>query len=68
MSAPHYKGKDITTGYYVYGPLYANETGYYIDDIEAGLVKVEPGSVEITEEKGSYVPRTSNDSGLEIVY
>lgn len=68
MSAPHYKGKDVVTGYWVYGPLYANESGYYIDDIESGLVRVEPDSVEITEKDDVSIPRTTNDSGLEIVY
>jgi len=64
----HYKGKDITTGYWVYGPLYIDDSGYYIDDIEAGNVKVEYNSIEQIGEYGVSIPRTSNDSGLEIVY
>lgn len=66
--AEQYKGKDIITGYYVYGPLYMDDSGYYIDDVEAGIVKVEYNSIEQIEEKGVSIPRTTNDSGLEIVY
>ena len=66
--AEQYKGKDIITGYYVYGPLYMDDSGYYIDDVEAGVVKVEYNSIEQIEEKGVSIPRTINDSGLEIVY
>jgi len=66
--AEQYKGKDIITGYYVYGPLYMDDSGYYIDDVEAGVVKVEYNSIEQIEEKGVSIPRTTNDSGLEIVY
>ena len=46
-----YKGKDIITGYWVYGPLYTDDTGCYIDDIESGLVQVECDSVELVGEE-----------------
>ena len=43
-----YKGKDMLTGYYVYGPLFEDGEGNsYIDDIEAGCVKVYPETVEL---------------------
>ena len=63
-----YKGKDIMTGYWVYGPLYIDDSGCYIDDVESGIVQVEYNSIEQTEEKGVSIPRTTNDSGLEIIY
>lgn len=42
-----YKGKDEITGYYVYGPLTINEQGYFINDVEAGLVKVLPETITV---------------------
>jgi hypothetical protein len=50
MSVPYYKRKDIITGYWVYGPLYMDDSGCYIDDVEAGLVQVEFNSIEQIEE------------------
>ena len=41
-----YKGKEISTGYYVYGPLSIIDGEYYIDDFESGKVLVYPESVE----------------------
>ena len=44
------KGKDLVTGFWVYGPAYKDETGkMYIDDVEAGFVTVDPESVEYDE-------------------
>ena len=66
MSASHYKGKDIITGYWVYGPLHIDDSGCYIDDIESGLVQVEYNSIEQIEEKGVSIPRTANDSSEKL--
>ena len=61
-----YKGKDLLTGFYVYGPVYKDETGkIYIDDIEAGLVPVDPNTVCV--DNGNELPdpkrifRTASD-------
>ena len=42
-----YKGKDLVTGYYVYGPLLIQDGKTWINDIECGLIPVEPESVSL---------------------
>ena len=62
-----YKGKDIVTGYYVYGPLYIEEGHAYINDIEAGLVPVDVNTIKLDDGNeqpdSKRVLRTASDFG-----